>query len=308
MTFTPDDLIFRIACRQDSTFTRSQALEAGFTRRQIDGRIASRRWLRPDRNVYLLPGVPPGARQQLRIAVLASGGAASHRSAACMHGLITGHPPKPEITVSPNRNYGTKGVVVRRQRDVTEANITEIAGLRCTDAYETLLSLGIAVPEALLERALDRSLHRGLIDYDRLVSYYFRKAKQGRDGGGRLRELFCIRDPEMPPGESDLETVLLRVLRGSGLPMPERQVPLTLGRRDVRFDLAYSHLRICLEGDGFGTHTTRGAFETDRSRHNAVVLAGWLPLHFTWRMIVHDPAYVVATIHDALQNRGSLGV
>lgn len=301
---TGDARLAAIGARQYGAFHRDQALEAGLTRRQLDGRLASGRATRRDHNVYVFAGVPPSPEQALMVAVLASGGAASHRSAAWLEDLVSGHPPRPEITIPPNRNYRGRKVVVHRQADVGPEDLTLVRGIRCTSVKETLLSLGIAVPQALHERALDRALHRGLVEYDELVAHYFRKARQGRDGGGKLYQLFCLRDPEMPPASSDLETLLMRVIRTHGLPIPERQVPLTLGRRDVRFDLAYPEVMICLEGDGFGTHTVRGTFETDRSRHNAVTLAGWLTLHFTWRMIVHEPAYVVATVTEALHQRG----
>lgn len=310
MTLTPQSLdhaLALVAQTQRSAFTGRQAREIGFTPRQIGRRVAVGRWSRVGRDVFALAGVAPSPEQRLQIAVLASGGSGSHRSAARMQHLINGHPPRPEVTVAPNRNFRSTEFFVHRQRDVRPEDLTVVDGIRITNPYETLLSLGIAVPQALHERALDRALHRGLVDYDSLVSFYFSKAKQGRDGGGRLYELFCLRDPEMPPAASDLETLLMRVIRESGLPIPDRQVPLGLGDRGVRFDLAYPASMICLEGDGFGTHTIRGMFETDRSRHNAVVLAGWLPLHFTWRMIVHDPPYVVRTIRTALDQRGNLG-
>lgn len=303
-TIASDARLAAVGARQYGAFHRTQAFEAGLTRRQLDGRIAGGRAVRRDHNVYVFAGVPPSPEQALMIAVLASGGAASHRSAAWLADLVSGHPPRPEITIPPSRNYQAPKVVVRRQADVGPEDLTELRGIRCTNVKETLLSLGIAVPQALHERALDRALHRGLVAYDDLVAYYFRKARQGRDGCGKLYELFCLRDPEMPPAASDLETLLMRVIRAHGLPIPDRQVPVTIGRRDVRFDLAYPGPMITLEGDGFGTHTLRGMFETDRSRHNAVTLAGWLTLHFTWRMIVHDPDYVAATIRAALHQRG----
>ena len=300
---TADARLAEVGTRQYGAFHRDQAVEAGLSRRQLDGRIASGRVQRRDHNVYVFAGVPPSPEQALIVAVLASGGAASHRSAAWLEDLISGHPPRPEITIPSNRNYRAPGVVVRRQQDVGPEHLTVVRGIRCTDVKETLLSLGIAVPQALHERALDRALHRGLVEYDDLVSYYFTTARQGRDGCGKLHELFCLRDPEMPPAASDLETLLMRVIRDHGLPIPERQVPVTIGERHVRFDLAYPGPMIALEGDGFGIHTLRGMFETDRSRHNAVTLAGWLTVHFTWRMIIHDPAYIVATIAEALRSR-----
>jgi very-short-patch-repair endonuclease len=41
-------------------------------------------------------------------------------------------------------------------------------------------------------------------------------------------------------------------------------------------------------------------FESDRLRQNALLLAGWLVLRFTWQMLTEDPDYVVRTTRQAL--------
>ena len=74
------------------------------------------------------------------------------------------------------------------------------------------------------------------------------------------------RDPQLAPAESDLETLLLRILRDFGLPNPARQLEVHVGGECFRLDVAYPELRIFMEGDGFGVHTTRHAFERDRDR------------------------------------------
>ena len=303
----PEALIAAVAAGQDGLFTREQAFAAGFTLHQVRCRVGRGEWVRADQGVYLIAGTPRTRRQHLRAVVLGSRGGASHRGAAWLQDLISVVPARPEVTVEPTRNYRNPAAIVHRQRDLVEDDFIVVHGIRCTNPYETLLSLGAVVPAALLERALDRGLRYGLLNYDHLVAHYFRKAKQGRDGAGKLRELFCVYDPEMPPAESDLETLLLRVIRESHLPMPERQVEVQLGDRTVRFDLAYPSVKVCIEGDGFGIHTLRGVFESDRTRQNAVVLAGWLPPRFTWRQIVHDPRYIVRTIDQALTQRGFFG-
>ena len=66
-------------------------------------------------------------------------------------------------------------------------------------------------------------------------------------------------------------------------PLPERQVEVTVDGCDFRLDMAYESERIFIEGDGFGVHSTRAAFESDRIRQNKLVVAGWLPLLFTWK-------------------------
>ena len=65
-------------------------------------------------------------------------------------------------------------------------------------------------------------------------------------------------------------------------------------------DIAFRRQRLAVEIDGRGTHDNDDAFETDRERHNALVLAGWTILHFTWQMVTEDPDYVVWATRAAL--------
>jgi hypothetical protein len=59
------------------------------------------------------------------------------------------------------------------------------------------------------------------------------------------------------------------------------------------------HQRL-IELDGWSAHGTRPAFHADRRRQNALVLAGWTLLRFTWADLVDSPAAVVAAVHGAL--------
>lgn len=107
----------------------------------------------------------------------------------------------------------------------------------------------------------------------------------------------------MAPAESDLETLLLRILREFGLPEPERQFEVRIGEALFWLDVAYSDLKIFIEGDGFGVHSTRNAFERDRDRQNLLVLDGWLPLRFTWRHLCRNPQRVGSQVFKAREKR-----
>jgi hypothetical protein len=94
------------------------------------------------------------------------------------------------------------------------------------------------------------------------------------------------------------------VLRDHGLPEPVRQLPVTVGGRNLRLDLAYPDAMVFLEGDGFGVHgLDPGNFENDRGRQNLLVVAGWHPLRFTWRMLVHTPSLCARDVRSLLAKR-----
>jgi very-short-patch-repair endonuclease len=63
-------------------------------------------------------------------------------------------------------------------------------------------------------------------------------------------------------------------------------------------DLAYPHLRIAIELDGWATHGVRSAFESDRIRANDLVLMGWTVLRFTWSM---SDRYLCETVLAAIE-------
>ena len=107
-------------------------------------------------------------------------------------------------------------------------------------------------------------------------------------------------DPDLEPAESDLETLLLQILREHGLPPPVRQHAVVVDGRRFRIDMAYPRLCLAIESDGFTDHGLRSAFENDRERQNLLMLAGWRVLRFTWRQICAQPSWVAEQVSRAL--------
>src|SRR5262245_1913370 len=77
----------RIARRQHALITRSQALDAGFSPMAIQRRRRSGRWVDMGPGVYLINGAAVTWETKVMAACLATGGAASHRTAAALKGL-----------------------------------------------------------------------------------------------------------------------------------------------------------------------------------------------------------------------------
>ena len=65
-------------------------------------------------------------------------------------------------------------------------------------------------------------------------------------------------------------------------------------------DIAFRGARLAIEIDGRLHEDDPAIFESDRVRQNALVLAGWRVLRFTYRMLVEEPDLVIATIVRAL--------
>ncbi|MGH9224336.1 MAG: endonuclease domain-containing protein [Acidimicrobiales bacterium] len=78
-----------------------------------------------------------------------------------------------------------------------------------------------------------------------------------------------------------------------------RQFEVVLGGQRYFVDLAYPARRLAIELDGVTAHGGN-RFQTDRTRQNAPVLAGWTVLRFTWADVTERPDRVVAAIRLAL--------
>ncbi len=67
-------------------------------------------------------------------------------------------------------------------------------------------------------------------------------------------------------------------------------------------DVLFRAERLVIEIDGHAYHGDAN-FEHDRWRQNAIVLAGWRVLRFTWTMIDSYPDRVIETVRAALGQR-----
>ena len=289
-----------LASTQYGLVSLAQLLECGFSRDQVDDLKEANRVSRTDRGVYRFAGSADHANLPLMQLVLRSDGTASHRSAAALLGLID-WPPLPEVTVARTANF--RGPArIHRHPDLCEQDIVMVQGIPCTNAARTLIDIG-AVRRDLVEPLFHSVLHRRLAEYDDIVARFYQVARKGRNGVGPLRAVLAEYDPAMAPGESTLEVRLLEIIRQHGIKRPVRQHRVTVNGKNYRLDVAYPDEMLAIEGDGFGVHSERERFETDRERQNALVLLKWRPLHFTWRQIRQHSDYVADTIRTAL--RGS---
>ncbi|MCW2529599.1 MAG: hypothetical protein JWM76_4459, partial [Pseudonocardiales bacterium] len=66
--------------------------------------------------------------------------------------------------------------------------------------------------------------------------------------------------------------------------------------QNAYLDVAFPHLRLAIEIDGWAHHSDVDRFRGDRTRQNALVSLGWTVLRFTWADLTERPEYVLATI------------
>ena len=71
-------------------------------------------------------------------------------------------------------------------------------------------------------------------------------------------------------------------------------------------DFQIDGTQVILECDGWGSHgLDRDQFEFDRIRNAELVAAGYIMVHFTWRRLRDDPAWVASKIRQVLDRWAS---
>jgi hypothetical protein len=124
-------------------------------------------------------------------------------------------------------------------------------------------------------------------------------------GSGILRSLLDERFGTTIP-DSWFGRLVADLLVDGGLPGPvvEYDVRGRGGRWIARVDLAYPDARVAIELDSKRHHLHEAAFEADRPRQNALELAGWTVLRFTWAFYSHHPMRLCAEVDTALRGAG----
>ncbi|MCA1830429.1 MAG: ubiquitin-like domain-containing protein [Actinobacteria bacterium] len=167
-------------------------------------------------------------------------------------------------------------------------------GIPTTCPNRTLLDLASVLRCERLEACIDEAILGGLTTSARAIRYLEERGLRHRPGAGMLFDLLV--DRRSGALQKELERMFVRKIKQSRLPMPVRQ--RREGNRKI--DFAYPDARIALELDGRNPHSSGAVFRDDRRRQNELVLAGWIPLRFTWVDVDEHWDVVQATIESLL--------
>ena len=298
---SPDVRLAAVTRSQHGPFTRGQAQQAGFSPSAVRHRVATGRWLRLHRGVFCEVAVPPSFKRDASAAVLACGptATASHRTAARWWELDVPQPDLHEVTVPSPARSRPPGVLVHETTRLTRSEAAPRDGVRLTAPMRTLLDLAGVLDPRLLELALDRSWRRRLVQPARLLSYLQDDWCRAKRGTGLLRRLVRERLGEGPSG-SDIETLLLQVIRDAGLPLPVRQHPVVTAFGPRYLDLAYPQHRVAIETDGMDARLDPEVFLDERDRQNLVESQGWTFRRFGYAHVTHNALWTAFTIGEAL--------
>jgi hypothetical protein len=286
---TADAITARLAAGQNGILTTSQAREAGLSIDQIRYRVDSGQLTRVHGGVYRHTAVAPSWLNGLAADVAAAGpgAVASHRSAACLHGLDVHRPARSEVTVPATDLPLRRGPLYHRTNRLDESDVTRVRAVPATSLPRTLLDLGAVQTRPVVERVTQDALIRHLVLLPALLAVLERVGGRGRRGTAALRAVVRDSAPD-PKLESMLELRLLRLIEVSDLEPPILQHELRCDDgRCVRLDFAWPAVRLAVEVDGHRWHRTAPQLEKDLARSRSIQGTGWRHDRFGWAD-VHD--------------------
>lgn len=218
----------------------------------------------------------------------------SHRSSAKLLGLEIVFDGV-EITI-PRRTRRPDPEIIVHYEKVCPEDVTEVHGLPCMKPARMLLTMGSVAKPAVVERVMAEALRKRMVTIVELADFLSKEGKRGVRGAGILRALLVERAGEAL--ESELERRLWKIIKSSGLPLPQCQVAIG----PYRVDFYYPDHRLIVEADSIAHHTSGPDFRRERERQNDLMNWKYGIRRFTWTDVTQRPQYVIDTIRKALSN------
>ena len=316
-----------MAAEQAGVFTRQQALDEGWTQRQVHlltGRgdwpraggialttasaaVATRAVARPSAGAG--PGPRSGERTWAATPVLDAEALAwsvaltwpwavvSHRTAAQLHGFPVpgdeiGHATSPRSSRRAHR-------LQLHEASLLDREVTTLGGLVLTSPARTAVDCLATLP---LDDAFDlwawvstrRVLTRGQLA----------EATRQRLGRRGTRQLVRLLELTRTGAASRAERRLHGLLRTAGIRGWRAGVEVRDGTGVIAVvDLLFARERVVVEVDGWRAHSGRAAFVRDLRRQNRLEDAGYRVLRVSWDDLVERPDEVVTRITRVLLAR-----
>lgn len=274
--------------------------------------VAAGRLTRVRRGVYAqerLPGLPTWlvTKDGLALAYvvhvrawLMSWGRAGarRRTAALLRGWgLLVEPRKIELAVPRGLSRRSKrGLLVRQERAFAIEQVVPVTGgapIPMVPAWRTVLDALLSLPPLEAVVLTDSALRAGDVTMDELEQRV--GALPGTRQAGHARSLLLWCDAR---AGSVLESALRYRLLEADVGGFETQLDLGHGGAHVlRADFCFRSAGLVIETDGARWHQDR---EKDRLTDNALAVAGWRVLRFTWNEVVNDHTAVLAQIRAAI--------
>lgn len=244
------------------------------------------RWTAAGTLVRLQPGVyatsTAAAQWRIRVqaAVRSRGGAASHRTALALWGLVRPGGPI-HLTVEPGRsNRRSSGLVLHRSQDLRDA-VRRVEGVPLTSVERTLVDTwgrpGDIARAAVRAAAITAVRRRMCRPQDLALEIARRPQLPARTA---LADLVRLLDDGC---QSELEIWgCLNVLQAPGMPHFTLQHRIRVAGQTFVLDAACEEVRLAVEMDGAAWHGSREQRERDIRRDALLATVGWQTLRFSF--------------------------
>jgi hypothetical protein len=191
------------------------------------------------------------------------------------------------------------GIVTHRVKPLDQADVTTRWHLKVTAPPRTVIDFASDASAAELEHALNEARVLRLLTDARLEAA-LRRMPATHSGSARVKAL--LRRPVgRATTRSERERAMLGLLAAAGLPAPVVNAKL-LG---YEADFYWPEFRLVLEFDGYGSHGTRRAFESDRKRDQTFAAHGIQTIRATWLQLEHEPVALVVRVGQAMAARAA---
>lgn len=267
------------ARRQHGVLTVDQLRAAGLGTHAIERRV-KRGWLRRvHRGVYTVGALESElTAPTAALAAYGRNAILSHRTAAVLWRLLPARPSDPvDITLLNANRRRRHGVRIHHAQ---RAIVRRRHGLRLTSPAQTLADL----PPDELDTAYNEALVLNLVTHQEVRALVHRSPA-----------LHAIVEEVPGMTRSKMERALRALIEEAGLPAPHSNVVV----HGYEVDLYWPDHRLVVEFDGWSTHSSRTAFESDRLKDAGLQLAGERVMRVTARQLEGRPHALVARLAAA---------
>jgi Protein of unknown function (DUF559) len=281
-----------LAAGQHGVVATWQLAALDFTASAVSRRVQAGRPHRVFTGVYAVghTRLPLNGRWMAAVLTFGPEAVLSHRAAAALWELRPRTTGPIDVTVPANGRRSRTGIRLHNVRSLGPCDRAELDGIPVTSPPRTLLDYAETANRQQLRLAIEAADRRQLFDGKALDALLERSP--GRLGRPALRAALAeIRGPA-PWTRSELERRFLALIREAGVPEPHANV-LVAG---FLVDLFWPGAGLVVELDGFESHRTRKAFESDRRRDAKLQLAGHPVVRVTQRRIEHASRDVVGDV------------
>jgi very-short-patch-repair endonuclease len=172
------------------------------------------------------------------------------------------------------------------QAGLAADEITLHRGIPVSTPARTLLDLAAVLTAQQLERAATEAEIRRLGSPTALADLVGRHPRP--PGTPAIRRLLETRAIGRHVTKQELELRFLALLDAHGIERPRINAKIHLEPEPKEVDCLWPEPSVVVELDGYATHGTRRAFEEDRARDRALVVAGYRVVRITWRQLQEE--------------------